>query len=206
MRITGLKPQKRSKKRLSVFVDDAFAFSLDKETVARFRLKEGKNVTTQFLEEVVLDEQFRQCRDYAFLLLSYRARSKKELTERLKKKGYSEEIIDRVMKRLAELGLIDDERLARDFVESRIKVGHKGRWRVRAELLKMGVAREVVERKIQAAPDEVAAAKMVVEHYLPRYRNLTPATQKRRLIGILARRGFSPETIVKVLFKAEAND
>ncbi|MEO0069691.1 MAG: RecX family transcriptional regulator [candidate division WOR-3 bacterium] len=202
MRITGLRPQKRGKKRLSVFVDGAFAFSLDKETVARFRLKEGKNVTAQFLEEVVLDEQYRQCRDYAFLLLSYRARSRKELTERLKKKGYSEKIIERVMNRLIELGLIDDERLARDFVESRIKVGHKGKWRVRAELLKLGIPKEMVEREIKAAPDEVAAAEMVVEHYLPRYRNLDPKTRKRRLIGLLARRGFSPETIARVL-KAE---
>lgn len=199
MKITGLKPQKRSKKRLSVFVDGEFAFSLDKETVARFRLKEGMNVTAQFLEEVVLDEEYRQCRDYAFLLLSYRARSKKELTERLKKKGYSEKTIERVMNRLIELGLIDDERLARDFVENRIKVGHKGKWRVRAELLKLGIPKEVVEREIKTAPDEVTAATMVVDHYLPRYRNLDLETQKRRLIGVLARRGFSPETIAKVL-------
>ncbi len=206
MKITGLKPQKRGKKRLSVFVDGEFAFSLDKETVARFRLQEGKNVSADFLKEVVLDEQFRQCRDYALLLLSYRARSEKELTARLKKKGYSEEIIEKVRKRLSELRLIDDERLARDYIEDRIKIGHKGRWLVRAELLKMGIKKELIDKQLKQAPDETEAARMVVEHYLPRYRKLDEVTRKRRLIGVLARRGFSPETIEKVLFKIGNNN
>ncbi len=206
MRITGLKPQRRSKKRLSVFVDGEFAFSLDKETIAQFGLKEGKRVDSQFLEQVVLEEQFRLCRDYAFLLLSYKARTEKELRERLEKKGYSPEVIARVFERLKELGLVDDEKLAQDYVEDRIKVGHKGRWRVRQELLKRGLSRQQIERALKQAPDETEAARMVLEHFLPRYKRLDQETRKRRLYGLLARRGFSAETIARVMSRTISDD
>ncbi len=206
MRITALKPLKRSKKRLSIFVDGEFAFSLDKETVAEFGLKEGRGVDRHFLERVVLEEQFRQCRNYAFLLLSYRARTEKELKGRLEKKGYSTDVINRVLDRLRELGLVDDEKIARDYVQNRIAIGHKGRWRVKQELLKRGVSRQQVEQAVKQSPDETEAARMVLEHFLPRYARLDEKTRLRRLYGLLARRGFSPETIERVLFRFERRD
>ncbi|MEO0068173.1 MAG: RecX family transcriptional regulator [candidate division WOR-3 bacterium] len=206
MRITGLKPQRRSKKRLSVFVDGEFAFSLDKETVAEFGLKEGERVDRQFLEQVVLEEQYRLCRNYAFLLLSYKARTEKELKERLEKKGYSPVVIARVLERLKELGLADDEKLTKDYVEERIRIGHKGKWRVKQELLKRGVAKEKVEQALRNAPDETEAAQMVLEHFLPRYQRLDEETKLRRIYGLLARRGFSPETIKNVLLKFGLRD
>jgi len=199
MKITGLKPQRRSKKRVSVFVDGEFAFSLDRETVKQFRLKEGARVDTRLLEDVVLAEQLRKCREYALLLLSYRARSEKELRERLEKKGWTPAVIEAVIKKFKETGLVDDEKLARRYVQDRITIGHKGKWRIQQELTKIGIAKELINRALVAAPDETAAAQMVLEHFLPRYRKLDGKTKKRRLAGILARRGFALETINRLL-------
>lgn len=205
MKISALKPQKRSKKRLSVFIDGEYACSLDRETVAQFRLKAGTKVDPEFLKEVVLEEQFRHCRDDAFRLLSYRARSEQELKERLEKKGYSPEIVERVLARLRELGIVDDERLAREYVQTRISVGHKGKFRVKQELLKKGIPPETVSAALQQAPAELEAARMVVEHYLPRYRRLDPQTRLRRLYGLLARRGFAADTIEEILCQYPQN-
>ncbi len=199
MRITALKPQRRSKKRLAVFVDGEFAFSLDRTTIKRFRLKPGSPVDEKFLAEVVLDEQRQHCREYALLLLSYRARSEKELKERLARKGYTPAVITAVMEELKKQGLVDDHRLAERFVADRITVGHKGKNRVGVELLKMGVAKEEINRALKNAPDETEAARMVAEHFLPRYRKLDENTRARRLWGVLARRGFAPDTITRVL-------
>ncbi|NPV14326.1 hypothetical protein HPY86_05275 [candidate division WOR-3 bacterium] len=199
MKITGLKPQRRSKKRVSVFVDGEFAFSLDRETVKQFRLKEGARVDTQLLEDAILTEQLRKCREYALLLLSYRARSEKELRERMEKKGWTPAVIEAVLKNFKETGLVDDEKLAQRYVQDRITVGHKGKWRIKQELTRIGIAKELINRALATAPDETAAAKMVLEHFLPRYQKLDPLTKKRRLAGLLARRGFSPETINRLL-------
>ncbi len=204
MRITGLKPQKRSNKRLSVFVDGEFAFSLDRTTVRQFGLKEGQPIDARLLTEVVLEDQWRHCRNYVLLLLSYRARSEKELRQRLTKKGYSPGVMERVLTELKQQGLVDDEKLARDYVVARVTIGHKGTHQVKQELLKMGFKPEAIIAALQSAPDETEAAKMVLEYFLPRYRRLDPFTRKRRLAGLLARRGFSPETVAELLSQLPA--
>ncbi|MEO0079149.1 MAG: RecX family transcriptional regulator [candidate division WOR-3 bacterium] len=199
MRITGLRPQKRNPRRISVYLDGAFAFSISQELASELGLKKGLAIDRQRLEELIQKERLRKCQDYALLLLSYRARTKAELAGRLERKGYPKEVVSAVVGRLEELGLLDDAAFARAFTEDRINIGHKGKWRVRAELMKRGVDRKEIEAALKEAPDETEAARMVVQHYQSRYRRLDPKTRKRRLYGLLARRGFSTETIQTVL-------
>ena len=195
MKITALQPQKRGKRRFSVFLDGNFLFGLAAETVAALGLRVGLEVDRAKLDEIAREEQLHQARQYAFLLLSYRARTTTELRQRLARKGFSPDVVSRTLQRLAELKMVDDAGYARQFVQDRVSIGHKGKWRVRGELIKRGVAREHIEEALAAAPDETAAAREVAEKYLSRNKRLEPAVLKRRLYAFLARRGFSPDTI-----------
>jgi len=204
VRITALQPQQRSKRRFSVFLDGNFLFGLAAETVADLGLRVGMEVDRAKLDEIAREEQQHQARQYAFLLLSYRARTTAELKQRLARKGFSPDIVARTLQRLSELKMIDDAGYARQFVQDRVSIGHKGKWRVRGELIKRGVAREHIEEALAAAPDETAAAREVAEKYLSRNKRLEPAVLKRRLYAFLARRGFSPDTIRRVTDVEEA--
>ncbi len=199
MKITALQPQRRNKRRVSVFLDGTFLFGLATETVAALGLREGMEVDRARLDEIAREEQLHQARQYAFLLLSYKARTTTELKQRLARKGFSPDIASKTLQRLSELKMIDDAGYARQFAQDRVSIGHKGKWRVRGELLKRGVAREHIEEALAAAPDETGAAKEVAEEYLARNRRLEPAVLKRRLYALLARRGFSPDTIRQVI-------
>ncbi len=199
MKITALQPQRRNKRRVSVFLDGTFLFGLSSETVGALGLHVGREVDRAELDRIALEEQLHEARQYAFLLLSYKARATKELTQRLTRKGFSPDIIARVLQRLAELKMVDDAGFARRFAEDRISIGHKGKWRVRGELLKRGIDRQQIDAAIAEAPDEVAAAREVAAKYLGRNRRLEPDVLKRRLYAFLARRGFSPDTIQKVI-------
>jgi len=199
MKITALQPQRRNKRRVSVFLDGTFLFGLSSETVGALGLHVGREVDRAELDRIALEEQLHEARQYAFLLLSYKARATKELTQRLTRKGFSPDIIARTLQRLAELKMVDDAGFARRFAEDRISIGHKGKWRVRGELLKRGIDRQQIDAAIAEAPDEVAAAREVAAKYLGRNRRLEPDVLKRRLYAFLARRGFSPDTIQKVI-------
>jgi regulatory protein len=199
MRITALEPQKRNKRRVSVFLDGNFLFGLSSETVGALGLHVGLEVDRADLDRIALEEQKYEALQYAFLLLSYKARTVSELKQRLTRKGFSPDIISHALQRLAELKMIDDAGFARRFAEDRITIGHKGKWRVRGELLKRGVAREHIEDALATAPDETAAAREVAQKYLSRNRRLEPDVLKRRLYAFLARRGFSPDTIRHVI-------
>jgi regulatory protein len=187
VKITALQPQIRNKRRVSVFLDGDFLFGLSTETVGE--------VDRADLDRIAFEEQLHAARQYAFLLLSYKARTTSELKQRLGRKGFSPDIVSRTLERLAELKMVDDAGFARRFAEDRITIGHKGKWRVRGELLKRGIDRKQIDAAMAEAPDEVAAAKEVAAKYLSRNRRLEPDVLKRRLYALLARRGFSPDTI-----------
>ncbi|MEO0077565.1 MAG: regulatory protein RecX, partial [candidate division WOR-3 bacterium] len=170
-----------------------------------FGLKPGLEFSSTELDRIARAEQLLEARNYAFLLLSYKARTTAELTQRLTRKGFPADIVHSTIERLAELRMVDDEGYARQFVQDRITIGHKGRWRVRQELTKRGVSQEHLEAALAQAPDEVAAAQAVAGKYLERNRQLEPAVLRRRLYALLARRGFSPDTIQRVINEPEAD-
>lgn len=199
MRITALKPQRRNPQRLSLYLDGQFMASVKPEDAAELGLAVGRELDQKELERLFFGLQYRRARDYALLLLSYRARTEAELRRRLQQKGFSSEAIAAVLAKLAELGLLDDARFAQEFVQDRVNIGHKGRWRVRLELLRRGVCPERIEEALKTVPDEKEAARRVVEQCSRRYAGLEPAVRRRRLYGLLARRGFSPTTIEEVI-------
>lgn len=204
MRVTALKFQKRNPKRVSVFLDGAFAFGMHQETVERLGLAVGREVNRQELDRLLAEEELRKCRDYALLLLSYRARTRAELEQRLVRKGFAPDITKTTIERLEAMKLVDDRRFAEGFVQDRISIGHKGKWRVRAELMKRGVGRQEIEEALRKAPDETQAAVELVEQYAKRYARLEPEVRRRRLFALLSRRGFSLDTIRDVLSLGDA--
>jgi regulatory protein len=198
VKITALQPQVRNKRRVSVFLDGTFLFGLSSETVGALGLRVGREVDRAELDRIAREEQLHAARQYAFLLLSYKARTTSELTQRLTRKGFAPDIVSHTLQRLAELKMVDDAGFAKRFAEDRIAIGHKGKWRVRGELLKRGLDRQQIDAAMEHAPDETAAARDVAEKYLSRSKRLEPAVLKRRLYALLARRGFSLDTIRQV--------
>jgi regulatory protein len=199
MKITALQPQRRNKKRISVYLDGAFLFGLALETVRQLGLREGQDVERVELDRMAREEQLHQARNYAFLLLSYKARTTTELTKRLERKGFGPDIIQATLARLEELGVVDDTGFARQFVQDRVSIGHRGKRRIYAELLKRGLDRKQIDDAMKEAPDETSAAREVAAQYRKRNRDLEPTVLRRRLYGFLARRGFGPDTIAQVL-------
>ncbi|MBM3316168.1 hypothetical protein FJY71_10120, partial [candidate division WOR-3 bacterium] len=196
--------QQRNPKRVSVFLDGAFAFGVHQETVERLGLAVGQEVDRAELDRLLQEEELRKCRDYALLLLSYRARTRAELKQRLVRKGFAPDIAGATVERLAELKLVDDEKFAAAFTQDRITIGHKGKWRVRGELIKRGVGRQEIEEALKSAPDETQAARELVEQYAKRYARLEPEVRRRRLFALLSRRGFGLDTIRQVTGEHEA--
>ncbi|MBI4682427.1 MAG: regulatory protein RecX [Nitrospirae bacterium] len=138
---------------------------------------------------------------YALKLLSYRSRSKKEMLERLGRKGFDSSQIDSVIKFLEDTGLINDRLLASDLVKystERRPLGKKG---IAMLLAKRGIDRELADKtlSVHTAEMEDAAALEFVERKMKTLKNYPENVIKRRLWGMLQRRGFSIEVIIRVV-------
>lgn len=136
-----------------------------------------------------------QARDVCLRLLTVRARTRAELEGQLTKRGYPDEVNTRVLDRLAEVGLIDDEDFAEQWVRSRHEHSGKGKRALAVELRKKGVEGEIIQAAL-ADLDPAAErqrAEQLVRDKLRRERlgDDDDVRVKRRLVGMLARRGYS---------------
>jgi len=145
--------------------------------------------------------------DRALNLLSFRARSARELERRLLQKGVTRERADRVIAKLREVGLIDDAAFARQLALSKMSAGASRR-RVHQELFKRGVAREVADGAVEQVVEEegLSDAESIERIARKKWRSLASLdepTRRRRLFAFLARRGFDSDEVSRVVRQLE---
>lgn len=146
-----------------------------------------------------------QAKDACLRLLTDRARSRAELADRLATKGFSPEIANKALDRLTEVGLIDDAAFAQQWVYSRHTYSGKGKKALAQELRRKGVAQEEADEALSTITpdDELSRATDLVRRKIRSLpANLDRDKATRRLVGMLARRGYNPGTAYTVV-KAE---
>ncbi len=121
------------------------------------------------------------------------AKTRQQLADLLARRGVPEEPATAVLDRFGEVGLIDDAAFARAWVTSRQAGRGLARRALRAELRAKGVDGEEAEQALAEVDDddERAAARHLVERRLPSMHRLDRVTATRRLVGMLARKGYS---------------
>jgi len=141
-------------------------------------------------------------------LLTVRARSRAELIGKMAKHGYPDEVAETVLSRLVSVGLVDDEDFAAQWVRSRHTYSGKGKRALAAELRTKGVDAEVIAAALDGidAGAERGRAEQPVERKLRREVLAEGDDPKvmRRLVGMLARRGYSQTMAVAVVTDALA--
>ncbi len=146
---------------------------------------------------------------YAVKLLSARPYSEKKLREKLYARQYTGTEVRGALERLKHERLLDDRKYAVDFVHARMAARPRGATRMVTDLLSRGIpltlAREVTAELMPKA-DEEPLARDFVRRKQAQYAQLDEQTRWRRLAGALARRGFSLDTIRKVLRHGEMID
>ncbi|MFJ9610035.1 recombination regulator RecX [Kitasatospora sp. NPDC101176] len=146
------------------------------------------------------DPQTR-ARDICLRLLTGAAKSRKQLADALRKREIPEDVADEVLTRLEEVGLIDDAAFAAAWVESRHAVRGLSRRALTQELRTKGVAADLVEQAVAQVDhdDETEAARALVDRKLRATRGLDAQVRTRRLVGMLARRGYSEGLAFRVV-------
>ncbi|HEX2316956.1 MAG TPA: regulatory protein RecX [Thermomonospora sp.] len=143
-------------------------------------------------------------REVCLRLLTASPRTRAQLADALRRKGVPDDVAERVLGRFADVGLIDDEAFARAWVQSR----HTGRGLARralaGELRRRGVADETVAEAVEELDpeQEERTARALVARRLPATSGLDPARRVRRLVGMLARKGYSPGLAYRVVKEA----
>lgn len=146
--------------------------------------------------------------NYAYFYLKFRPRTKKEmqnyLYKKIKKRHFSRDDADRAIADLKEQGLIDDEVFVDWFVEQRARGKPKGGFVLKGELLRLGVAKDLIDRYLEENPlEEETLAFRALKSKRHSFKNLSKKERFNKSAAFLSRRGFPFDIIRKTIEKAE---
>ena len=187
-KVTAISEGRRGK-RVNVFLDGKFAFSLEAEVAVREGLGVGQELSEGDIEALTGADLFQRCLNAALHYLGYRPRSEAELRQRLRRRGFNGGNVEATLDKLKEQGLVNDLAFAEFWKDTRQSFSPRSQWLTRAELRQKGVAEDIIDRVVADVDDEDSAYRAAAS----KARSL-PKTDyqsfRRRLGEYLKRRGF----------------
>jgi len=187
-KVTAIRAGRRGK-RVNVFLDDRFAFSLEAEVAVKQGLGVEQELSGGDIEALTKADLFHRCLNAALQYLSYRPRSEAELRQRLHRRGFDGDNVETALAKLRERGLVDDLAFAQFWKDNRQSFSPRSQWLTRLELRQKGVADDIIDQVVAEVDDGDSAYRAAVS----RARSLALSDYhsfRRRLGEYLKRRGF----------------
>lgn len=143
--------------------------------------------------------------NYTLWLLGRQAYTTGQLRDKLRRKGATDETVERVLGRLVDLKLVDDALYAETFVRTRSR--NKGALRLRQELFHKGVAEALVEKAVGGLDEktQLESALALTEKNLWRWKG-EPRERYAKAYAFLARRGFPVDVVREALAQAFSDE
>jgi regulatory protein len=202
--VTAIEIQKGRKNRVSVFLDEVFAFGLDQDVLVRSGIAKGDRLTPERIQQVLDLEERHRAKMKAVRLLSVRNRSRKELQDRLRQAKFAESVIDYALSEMERLKLIDDAEFARSYGQNRMVTHPVSKRMLERELKFKGLAEDEIQQGVDRAyesQDESQVARQLAGKRKKSVSHLDENKAKKRVYDFLLRRGFSWDVISDILDK-----
>jgi len=151
-------------------------------------------------------DDFHSLLNFAYFYLKFRSRTKKEIERYLIKKAAilhtNQDVVEKVTAHLEEIGLVDDKKFVRLFIEQRKLIKPKGEYVLRGELMKLGIEKNLLDEYFsQNSLDEEGLAYKTLSTRWVRYENLDSKKRFQKASQFMLRRGFNFDTIKKTIDK-----
>ena len=199
MKLTA-KPGKGEKIHLSL--DGEYIATVNADYWFTCGIKSGSEVTPEQLEELLTESARRKMMNKALDLLSMRDYSRRELADKLVTKAWEKkeqkdmdlgslkQQASDICDRLEELGLLNEERFARSYVDELIRRKHLSKSGLRTALIQKGVQRDIIETVLEAV--DVDPVEQIRELLATKFKNrdLSDEKQKTRTVNALLRLGY----------------
>ncbi|MCC6548806.1 MAG: regulatory protein RecX [Ignavibacteriaceae bacterium] len=137
-----------------VTIDDV-RFFLEPHIFFAWKLSIGDQLSDEEFKELTIEAKRLQIKQRAIFLLYMRQHSKTELKRKLKSKFREHDLIDGVIEKLSENGLLNDARFAEHYTESLVRK-HSGVNKIKAKLFEKGINREISIENLERTKDELA--------------------------------------------------
>ena len=207
MKITAL--TKKGNNVLVCFEDGEFV-AVDYRTVLDYGLRKYDDLDDDKKLKLISDSEFVKAKDSSFRILAKRQHSGYELRNKLLKKGYTKETIDRTLQAMQTGNYLNDEQFTKAYIDERLKRKKIGINKLKAELFKRGIARNIIEHNLSGIDLELSyenalsLAQRKTELLIKK--GTEPNKIKQKVFAFLSSRGYDSESIMKILHTLELRE
>lgn len=204
-KVYSIKKKKYSKKYFVNFVDfthDSIELGLD--VIMKYSITKDKEIEDELIDEALYEQTYKDAKLAAFNFVSFKPRSESEVRQRLERKEYSSDSIEKAIKFLYEFNYLNDEEYANMFVKNFIKKTPSGEFKLKQELLKRGISEDFINKSIAEYYPSNKALEMAEEaakKHLKKVSHKPKVKQKKLISDFLARRGFDWDVVNKCIDK-----
>ena len=200
-KILKIKRSKRYSDRIIIILDNKSVFRIPEDAFILNPLHVGDEISSKDIKKFDKKMRFKEAKDSAYRLLSYRMRSVSEMKKRLKDKSFSTDEIENTIDHLLKLNYLNDQEFCRAFANEKVKLKKIGPFLLKSELLKHGLDSELIDNCINEIYNQYNFQDLI-EFHLEKKKiiknELLDKKDKKRLDNYLIRKGFNWEQINNV--------
>ncbi len=204
MKITRIEPQKKRPGRRSIFADGEFLIGVATDTLIRFGLRTGDEISSTLLGEIEHAEEILGAKAAALRSLAVRPRTEREIRDTLRDKEFSDQVAAETIAALKDSRLLDDAGFARSYIRNALTLRPAGRMLLKRKLLLLGIAKELADEALDEIlgginqEEEAAKAASAFVAKKPRARR-EEGKLRQQLTAYLLRRGYTWDVVQQVV-------
>jgi len=202
--------QARRNNLVKLYLDEVYAATISLDTVARYRLFQGKDITQEELEELVSEDLGKRLYFDALKQIQTRPRSIKEIKEYLQKRaakyfnGPIEDQIGKTLELLLKQKYLDDRSFSFWWLENRQEFRGRSSLELRSELSRKGIDSKLIDSVLAQGQSELTELETIRSAADKKFKTrdlskILDFKHKQRILAYFMRRGFKYELIKKAL-------
>lgn len=190
---------KKINNKYTIILSDNSSLSFYSDTLIKYNLLKPREISDKELEEVINYNNYIEAYNKALTYISYKQRTKKEIKDKLC--NYSIDVIDKVIKKLDELSLLDEKKYIEAFINDQINLGNKGPFYIKKELKKLNINIDYIDEILNNINEDVwiEKVKKIVDKKINTNKKLSKESLLLKIKNDLILLGYSKNIIDKVL-------
>lgn len=130
------KYKKVGKNKYKVYFDNN-EIILFEDVILKYDLLLLKDVSLELLDKVIIENKFYEAYDMSLSYIETKMRNKNEIIKYLKRKDYSDELINKVISKLVDLKILDDKLYIQAFINDKVNLSNDGPYKIKKILLEL---------------------------------------------------------------------
>ena len=202
--VTDIIPLKRNRNKFDLLLSHHKKIKVSSNTILEFKIQKGDTLSKSILDSLIRFDKTQTLKERILIYLAYRSRSKNEILQHFKNKGFPDDLILIAIGYLEEKGYVDDVSFAKRYVKHLVEIKLLGEKSVRNKLyqhcINPAILDEIIEKVYKKNPPNFLIKKIIKKKSFTIKQEMV---NNQKIVYHLKRKGFLWEDISEVLSKSE---